>query len=433
MILSRYSYCTLLLLPFIALMPDRNGTSLTLLLIAAGFLAWAQQKAPSLPTGPLRVVSSIFLAYAILLGINILMVADAAPIQTLHQSLRAGTYLAPVAAVATVLALANIKLSWGAASLAFPAAAIISGLMALIQRLIFDLHRAEGFTNAILFSDICVILVAMTIATAPLWPVTSKQRRALTWGASILGLAAVIMSGSRGSWLAIPILGWILIHGYMAKRPRLYWRSLGLLALSVPVSFIFPMVRARVDLAIGEISRYIIEGHIHSSVGARLEIWRISLFEMFPTNPWLGVGIHQFKPALNALAEKGSIDPTFVWISHPHNEWLYVLVEQGLVGLFGLLAVYVGCYWAISRSLNSEPRHKPLQLANYCLFAGFLVFGLTDIMTGNLITAMFFFGMIAWLALMSQSLRLQPQEGKSRETKTQQNTRTFNEQLQTST
>ncbi|RCU51841.1 O-antigen ligase domain-containing protein [Corallincola holothuriorum] len=401
----RLSYCGLLLVPFIALIPDRNGTSLTLLLILMSGAAWLQQGAPLPPLRQQKVVAGILVAYATALGLNIFLVSEPTRIDPLHQSLRAGTYLAPIAGLLTLLALANITLPWRRAYLAFPFAAIASGLMALFQRLVLSVHRAEGFTNAILFSDICVVLVAVALATRSLWAISERAARILFWSSTLLGICAIIMSGSRGSWLAIPVLGGLLIHGQLSARPKLYWRSMAGLIVSLPLTYLFPMVKLRVDLAIVEVSRYFHEAHIHSSVGARLEIWRISVFELFPQNPWFGVGIHQFKTALNTLAENRAIDPSFTWISHPHNEWLYVLVEQGLVGVFALLTLYGGSYFIMSHSLKNHDQRQPLLLAARCLYAGMLIFGMTDVMMGNLITATFFCGMMCWLSLCSNNLK----------------------------
>ncbi|GAA5218383.1 hypothetical protein GCM10025776_28000 [Corallincola platygyrae] len=159
------------------------------------------------------------------------------------------------------------------------------------------------------------------------------------------------------------------------------------------------MVNQRINLAIVEIQRFFVEGHIHSSVGARLEVWRISLTELFPQAPWFGVGVHQFKPSLAKLAAEGRIDERFTWISHPHNEWLYVIVEQGVFGFVALASLYGGSYWVISKTLINHPSESELRLATRLLIIGMLTFGLTDVMTGNLITATFFCALLAWLQI----------------------------------
>jgi O-antigen ligase len=340
----------------------------------------------------------LFLCYPIMLGLNIVLLSHG-EIDPIDKTLRSSTYLAPLVALTTLLGLANQRLAWRHAFFVFPLAAIASGIVAITQRYYFSIERAHGFTNPILFADISVILVALTLATQPLLPVNLQRYKQITIFATLMGLSAIILSGSRGSWVAIPILGWLLIHGYLAQRRRLYWSSIGLLALAIPLSYQLPTVSRRVNEAISDISRFFVEGHFNSSVGARLEVWRISLFELFPANPWFGIGIHQFKPVLKQMASTGQISPSFGWISHPHNEWLYVLVEQGLVGLLALITLYLGCFFIIEKQIKSISNPQPFRLANRSLFIGLVIFGMTDIITGNLITATFFFGLMAWLML----------------------------------
>jgi O-antigen ligase len=90
------------------------------------------------------------------------------------------------------------------------------------------------------------------------------------------------------------------------------------------------LLRANVDLALLEIGRYMSGDTALTSVGARLEMWRVS-YEIFSGSPFWGHGTGSYR----ALSEKIFTDPAICTVSciHPHNQFLFFGVEYGLVGI----------------------------------------------------------------------------------------------------
>jgi tetratricopeptide (TPR) repeat protein len=74
----------------------------------------------------------------------------------------------------------------------------------------------------------------------------------------------------------------------------------------------------------------------------RLEIWEQSL-EMFKDHPIIGLGLGNWKLNLHAYQEDISLDRNLV---RPHNDFIWILTETGLLGLITFLAflIMIGYY-----------------------------------------------------------------------------------------
>ncbi|GAA5218382.1 hypothetical protein GCM10025776_27990 [Corallincola platygyrae] len=168
-----------------------------------------------------------------------------------------------------------------------------------------------------------------------------------------------------------------------------------------PTLYLVPQVKQRVDVAVTQASDFYAGKDFGSSVAARLNVWHITAQQMLPKAPWTGFGYQGFKPELKAMAKSGEINRRFNWISHPHNEVLHLWVEQGLVGLSLMLSIWVLAYRSIVRTARQNEHADSVILSLRFLVGGLAVYGLTDTMTGNLITHTFFAGMLVWISRMA--------------------------------
>ncbi len=89
----------------------------------------------------------------------------------------------------------------------------------------------------------------------------------------------------------------------------------------------------------------ILKGELNSSWGIRVGFW-ITTFHILEKDPLLGVGIGDYK-----LAQKQEIDTgnykylsehtkEFISHNHPHNQYLLVLLETGIIGLILFLSFF---------------------------------------------------------------------------------------------
>ncbi|HEY7337764.1 MAG TPA: O-antigen ligase family protein [Bryobacteraceae bacterium] len=187
-----------------------------------------------------------------------------------------------------------------------------------------------------------------------LWPVfvglglMRESRRGfasiLGISASVAGMAAIILSGSRGATIALGA-GLCLACLFLRPKFRPLVAGLALAALSLGAFYLSPAgarLRARVHW-IGE----------DRAGGARLLLWRDSL-RMAAAKPLTGFGPDNFVsefPRFQSV-ELARAYPDFSHES-PHNIFLDSLTEEGLGGMLALAAIAVVGLIAGARSFAS--------------------------------------------------------------------------------
>ena len=88
---------------------------------------------------------------------------------------------------------------WG-----FACGGLGAGLVALYQRLVLGWERAAGFTNAIQFGGLAILLALMcALVLAVCWQHITRTLRAALLVGLMMGVLASLLSLSRGSWLAL--------------------------------------------------------------------------------------------------------------------------------------------------------------------------------------------------------------------------------------
>ncbi len=96
-----------------------------------------------------------------------------------------------------------------------------------------------------------------------------------------------------------------------------------------------PVFHGRVDQAYLEVRQF--KSNPNTSVGLRLLFWQNS-WEIIKKNPWLGVGTGDFQSAYAEVNVRQS--PEMVATDNPHNQYIFVLCQLGLLGFAGLLGVF---------------------------------------------------------------------------------------------
>jgi putative inorganic carbon (hco3(-)) transporter len=232
-----------------------------------------------------------------------------------------------------------------------------------------------------------------------IWPIalgwglaTSESRsgwRALGWAATLLGAAAILLSGSRGA-----ALGLLIGVAVLAVSRRTPWRKLAgvgaLAVLALGLFYVSPaalLLRARAHW-IGE----------EPLGGARFLLWQDSI-RMATARPWTGFGPDNFAadfPRFESAALARAY-PDFYHES-PHNIWLDTLTGNGLAALgmqLAAAALAVAAGWRALRRdrATGEQREVPVLLAG---FAGVLVAHQFAVFTAT--NALFFYLGAALLA-----------------------------------
>ncbi|MGV9274771.1 O-antigen ligase family protein [Streptomyces griseosporeus] len=185
---------------------------------------------------------------------------------------------------------------------------------------------------------------------------TARQRRliltTLTGAAAALGLAALVLSLSRGAWFGAG-LGLIVLAVLLpeARRPLMVTVTLGFAAV---VSFVATQPHMSTRNIVTERLASIVSWR-SNPYDERPALWGEAIDQLVG-HPVLGTGPDAFPAAANRGA---TITPARGW-SHAHNLFLGLGAEQGVLGLTLLAAVVgVGAWEALRNRRLPEPSAGP--------------------------------------------------------------------------
>jgi O-antigen ligase len=171
---------------------------------------------------------------------------------------------------------------------------------------------------------------------------------------AIIGLtiASLALSFSRGALIGASTG----IVAFVATRNRRA-AVVVLVVMAIAVVSLYPLfLETRLDTQGGaNIAAYI--------AGKRSEMWREAAFgagiHLFASNPAFGVGFGLFH----------FLSPPFIGSSpatYPHDQWLQILAEQGIVG-----ATFVGCF-AVLLAIGLWRSRHPLAPAAFAMFVAYV-------------------------------------------------------------
>ena len=165
-----------------------------------------------------------------------------------------------------------------------------------------------------------------------------------------LALVGLILTGSRGPWIAALVILPLQLLITLILDPRLRRGGLAILVVSVLVigvsSFVFAdQIQTRVRQATDEITRVVHDQDYDSHTGARILMAKLAL-EMFREKPLIGYGGGSYHDAAAAIAQKQNpdSDPPLGSLvhNHAHNAYFHEAATRGIPGLLLIIAVFLG-------------------------------------------------------------------------------------------
>ena len=151
----------------------------------------------------------------------------------------------------------------------------------------------------------------------------------------ILG-ALVYMTPGRSGYLAFMVV--TIYFGYLLFREKHYKILSLVLFLSSTLLLTSPLVRDRIELGIKEMQHHADSASIEAnSIGDRMTIWKNTI-ELIQDRPLLGFGTGSFE---EAYSEKIKDNPEWEkQLKHdPHNQFLKIWAEMGMLGLMVFLSM----------------------------------------------------------------------------------------------
>jgi hypothetical protein len=192
----------------------------------------------------------------------------------------------------------------------------------------------------------------------------SERRRMGAWKWLLMALATLtglLLTFTFGAWLSFA--GATALFILIIDRKR-RWKMLG---AAVVVMALFSAL-----LVVGPLRPFVFEKAFGNNIGSlawdtlsRLDAWTFAV-QTWWAHPFLGVGIGNYE--ILEYAHETIHSPWGEGGSTPHNTYLYLLAESGIVGLVGMLAIMLGTMRK-SLSLRRHPECGVIALG--------LAFGLT--------------------------------------------------------
>jgi len=198
----------------------------------------------------------------------------------------------------------------------------------------------------------------------------------LRWGWALLGLVCVanlfLINTGRTGQVAFLALVALMLYGWAGWR-GLVTSVLVLPVLAVSLYFTSSSVQHRVDQTVTDIVGFK-AGNAESNDGVRLDFW-VHALGFVREAPIFGVGTGGYAIKYQEVAAREGLTGGRVSVN-PHNEYLMIASQQGLVGLVLLIALWA-VQWRASGGLTPERRDLTrallLIMATGNLFNSFLL------------------------------------------------------------
>jgi len=405
-----YPRCALalsVLTPLAALPLRGSSTAVFYLFVLVSLAAAAHHRLRRFDGVAVRYPAAIACALALPLASTLLTAASVAslPGSEVEKSLRFLLAL-PLLVLLGMACPARLRhVQWGFIGGACTGAAIIlSGAWTGHGR---DLTSFGANYNAVTVANLTLWMGAAALLT---WPWTLSSRPGIERAAKLLAFAlsvcAVQVSETRSSWMLLPVLAFIIVHGMQLKRRSRATAALGCVALVAGAAVVIYFNNPRFS-SIAREALLFFDGDLrNTSVSLRLQLWRAS-FEIFLNHPWLGVGPENFRLTLGQLATQGLITPyTAMYFGESHNDFLAALARNGIVGFLAISSLYaLPAYWFCRRARDADRIVRTAAQLGLLLCLGYAAFSLTEMMFRNMRSVPLYSTLLVVLASMARGAR----------------------------
>ena len=193
----------------------------------------------------------------------------------------------------------------------------------------------------------------------------STRSRLLLAGAALVCLAnLVLVTAGRSGQVAVAAAAlsaaWLMLTG------RRRWQAvLAVLVLGAALTAASPALQQRFRKIAQEAPELDCSAHEESSTALRLLLWRTT-GALILEHPWFGYGVGGFTPAYEReVPSQVGGQPLINWCARPahdpHNQYLRVTVEAGVLGLLAFLGLIIGAV--------RQPASQPYRGAGLALLA----------------------------------------------------------------
>jgi O-antigen ligase len=261
-----------------------------------------------------------------------------------------------------------------------------AGFFAIFQKYFSNVtvERANGYINAIQFGDISLLMASLMLCGF-VWAIyfyKNTYLASLFFVSSLFGFTASFLSISRGGWIAIPFVLYVIFSIIKPFSKKIFLVAIFFSCIAVSSLFVFlpktnilveRITQTRLDLI-----NYF-QGDSDSSstsFNTRIQMWKNGI-DAFKDRPIAGWGdISAIKSHYPSQWEAlNSIDD----FNHLHNEYLDALAKHGLLGFLALMILYLApLMYFLKLMRNKNEEHSIFAAAGAILIFCVMTFGLTQ-------------------------------------------------------
>ena len=280
--------------------------------------------------------------------------------------------------------------------------AMTAFVLALYERNFLSYHRAQGDSTPIMFGNIGMMLGLINFAAASYYLVLKRYLFVtLALISALSGIGISVLSGSRGGWIALPLIGVFIlwnVRDLLGKKLTIKIFCLSIFLIFSAILIPQTDIKNRLDSASDNFFAYIQGENKITPVGQRLEMWKAG-WVMFRDSPIFGVGNDGSVKIKKKLIEDGVISSKLMSFTHVHNEFIESLSKRGIVGLIFLLLVYfvpLKLFLSKMKKYHSNWKIKSYAMAGALIPMSYMDFSLTQVMFGHNIGVMMYVFPIAF-------------------------------------
>ncbi|MFT6404821.1 MAG: O-antigen ligase [Marinomonas primoryensis] len=274
--------------------------------------------------------------------------------------------------------------------------AILAFTLAVYERSVLGLGRAQGSQHPIMFGNIGMMLGLISFVSS-MYFLAKKRYLWLALGivGGLCGIGASVLSASRGGWVALPLIGFFLLwqsRFLLGKKTLVGALATSVFLIVVAVAVPQTGIKDRIDEAVSDVVKYDTGVDKKTSVGLRFEMWKAALI-MFKSSPFIGVGEYGSVSVKTRIVEEGIVSAEVLGYSHAHNEYINALGLNGIVGFIFLMGIYLIPLKLFLKKIRQYPDNwnvKSYAMAGALVPMSYMDFGLSQVMFSHNIGVMMY-------------------------------------------
>lgn len=254
---------------------------------------------------------------------------------------------------------------------------IFSSLYVFYYNVELDFSRGplSSFFNPIISYDISFIALGLLVFVYSFY-LKSKQSYLLLIF-SLFFIFNLIFHGSRGTWIALPVIFLLIIFSYFKAERKKIALTIGALLVFLATNVF--MSNSPIISRVGHFQadkQKIEKNSYQNSTGIRLLLWDNAL-DMFEKEPVLGVSLYGVEAENCKRARETNIPQCF---QHAHNIFFNELAAHGVVGIIGLLISLLLplIFFILNAFRSGDAQLKFLGLAGSIFVIHHIASGLTE-------------------------------------------------------